>query len=558
MSGAAEMETLARAGEAIAATSSKLEKIRLLADYLHALPPAALPIGTIFFTARPFAERDLRTLNLGYAVLRDTLCQLANVDVDALASAYLRHSDASDVTEEVLAGHTHPRPTTVLEVAATFDRIAEKRTAQAKGELLASLLDRLTPLGAKYAVKILTGDLRIGLRAGLVEEGVAQAFGADLSAVKWANMLTGDLGEVAVLASEKRLNDARLRPLHPLRFMLASPEETAEDVMKRVGGEAWVEDKYDGIRGQVHKRGGTIVLYSRDLRDVTVQFPEIVAAAKKIPHDLLLDGEVLAHRDGQVLPFFQLQHRLGRKTQGAALLQEIPVVFVAFDLLFLDGQELLLQPLRERRAALEGLGLPAGFLVAYLIQARSAPELDGLFEAARARRNEGLMVKNPDSSYTPGRRGLAWLKLKKALATLDVVVTGAEFGHGKRRAVLSDYTFAVRDGATEEFVNIGKAYSGLTDLEIAELTKHFQATTIKRYGRFHVVEPDTVLEVAFDAIQRSARHKSGFALRFPRIVAIRRDKPIREVDTLEHVERLFQAHFAHPQEAARRSGIEAS
>jgi DNA ligase-1 len=539
-----EMEALAEAGEAIAATSGKLEKTRILADFLRSRAPASLPIATIFFTARPFAERDLRTLNLGYAVLRDALCQLGDVDVDTLGAAYLRHSDAGDVTEEVLAGRTHPHETSLTEVATTFERIATERTARAKQALLAGLLDRLTPRAAKYVVKILTGDLRIGLRAGLVEEAVARAFNVELAAVTWANMLTGDLGEVGVLAAQQRLADAHLRLLHPLRFMLASPEETAAAVMARVGGEAWVEDKYDGIRGQLHKQGTTAALYSRDLRDVTGQFPEIVTAARDISHDLLLDGEILAYRDGQVLPFFQLQRRLGRKTQGAALLQEVPVVFVAFDLLFLDGADLLLRPLRERRQALEGLQLPPAFLVAQLVRARTTDELDAIFDAARGRKNEGLMVKNPETGYTPGRRGLAWLKLKKALATLDVVVTGAEFGHGKRRGVLSDYTFAVLDTDTGEFVNIGKAYSGLTDVEIAALTQHFHSTTIQRYGRFHVVEPDTVLEVAFDAIQRSARHKSGFALRFPRIKAIRRDKPITEIDTLANVERMYQAHFA--------------
>jgi DNA ligase-1 len=541
---AEEMEDLARTGEAIAATSGKLEKTRLLAEYLRSLPPAALPIATVFFSARPFAERDPRTLRLGYAVLRDALCSLAGVDDRILGEAYLRHSDAGDVTEEVLTGHTHPQITSLVKVAQAFDRIAGERTAKAKHALLAALLDRLTPLGGKYVVKILTGDLRIGLRAGLVEEAVARAFDAKLSAVKWANMLTGDVGETALLAVEHRLQDAHLRLLHPLRFMLASPEETAEAVMKRVGDEAWVEDKYDGVRGQLHKQGSTVRLFSRDLNDVSEQFPEVVAAAGAIQHDVLLDGEILAFREEQVLPFFQLQRRLGRKAPSVAQRQEVPVVFVAFDLLYLDGQDLLLRPLRERRAALEALQLAEGFRLAYLIQARSAVELDAIFDAARGRKNEGLMVKNPETGYAPGRRGLAWLKLKKALVTLDVVVTGAEFGHGKRRAVLSDYTFAVRDTAAGEFVNIGKAYSGLTDAEIAELTKHFLARTTQRFGRFHVVEPDTVLEVAFDIIQRSGRHKSGFALRFPRIRAIRRDKPVHEIDTLDYVERLYQTHFA--------------
>jgi DNA ligase-1 len=180
-------------------------------------------------------------------------------------------------------------------------------------------------------------------------------------------------------------------------------------------------------------------------------------------------------------------------------------------------------------------------MLAHLIQAQTAEELDRIFDDARARHNEGLMVKDPKSVYTPGRRGLAWLKLKKALATLDVVVTGVEVGHGKRKHVLSDYTFAVYDERADRLVNIGKAYSGLTDVEIAQMTEYFKSITLKDYGRFRLVQPEVVLEVAFDAIMESGRHNSGFALRFPRIVRIRTDKTVRDIDTLTHVETLHRA-----------------
>jgi DNA ligase-1 len=353
-------------------------------------------------------------------------------------------------------------------------------------------------------------------------------------------MLTGDVGEVALRARRGTLRAAELRLMHPLQFMLASPEEDAAAIMRRVGGEAWVEDKYDGIRGQLHKEGDRIVLYSRDLNDVTAAFPEVVAAAGSIPHDVLLDGELLAFKDGVVRPFFELQHRLGRKVVSAQLLAEVPVIFVAFDLLSLDGRTLLTEPLRERRRLLEALGLPSPFMLAYLIRALDAGELDRIFDGARARNNEGLMVKDPESRYTPGRRGLGWLKLKKALATLDVVVTGVEWGHGKRKGVLSDYTFAVYDEGSDRLVNIGKAYSGLTDAEIAQMTEYFKSITVKDYGRFRAVQPEVVLEVAFDAIMESGRHNSGYALRFPRIKAIRRDKTVRDIDTLANVAKMHR------------------
>jgi len=538
------VEALARTGEAIRATSSKLEKTRLLGEYFAGLDDETLPLAAVYFTARPFADRDQRKLNLGYAVIRNAVCELAQIDEDALGASYMRHSDVGDVIEEVLQGHTHPRPTSLTDMQETFVRIYEQRTVKKKTEALRDLLDRLTPREAKYVGKILTGDLRIGLRAGLVEEGIAKAFGAPLADVSLAGMLTGDIGEVALLARRGALGSAQLRLMHPLQFMLASPEEDAAAIMRRVGGEAWVEDKYDGIRGQLHKEGNRIVLYSRDLNEVTAAFPEVVAAAAAVPHDVLLDGELLAFKDGVVRPFFELQHRLGRKVVSPQLLADVPVIFVAFDLLYLDGRNLLREPLRERRRMLEALSLPSPFMLAYLIRALDPTELDRIFDAARLRNNEGLMVKDPESRYTPGRRGLGWLKLKKALATLDVVVTGVEVGHGKRKNVLSDYTFAVYDEASDRLVNIGKAYSGLTDVEIAQMTDYFKSITLKDYGRFRQVQPEVVLEVAFDAIMESGRHNSGYALRFPRIKQIRKDKTVREIDTLANVARMHRAFTA--------------
>jgi DNA ligase-1 len=535
------MEAFARTGEAIRATNSKLEKTRLLGEYFAGLDDETLPLAAVFFSARPFADRDQRKLNLGYAVIRQAVCEIAGVDDDVLGESYMRHSDVGDVIEEVLEGHTHPQPTSLNDVHATFIRIYGQRTVKKKAEALRELLDRLTPKEAKFVGKILTGDLRIGLRAGLVEEGIAKAFGAPLADVSWASMLTGDLGETALLARRGALRSAHLRLMHPLQFMLASPEEDAEAIMRRVGGEAWVEDKYDGIRGQLHKEGDRVVLYSRDLNEVTGAFPEVVAVAGAVPHDLLLDGELLAFKDGVVRPFFELQHRLGRKVVSAELLTNVPVIFVAFDLLYLDGRNLLTEPLRERRQLLEELALPSPFMLAYLIRALDAPELDRIFEGARSRNNEGLMVKDPESRYTPGRRGLGWLKLKKALATLDVVVTGVEWGHGKRKDVLSDYTFAVYDEGADRLLNIGKAYSGLTDVEIAQMTDYFKSITLKDYGRFRLVQPEIVLEVAFDAIMESGRHNSGYALRFPRIKQIRRDKTVRDIDTLANVAKMHRA-----------------
>ena len=556
------MRRWSEVGERIAATTRTSEKTRLLAEYLATLDRDALAPAAVFFSGRAFPEADGRALGLGWATLADSVVRVTGVSRAELGAAYDRHSDLGRAVGDVMAvrddttrlaglGPAEPgldEGPSVVDVAAAFGAIEAARGPAAKAAIFEVLLRRCDPRTATYVVKILGGELRIGLREGLVEAAIGRAFGRPAAAVARAVMLTGDVGEAAQLALDDRLADARLRLFHPLRFMLASPAEDAAEIVSRLGSEVWTEDKYDGIRVQLHRRADEVRLFSRDLHDVTGQFPEVVAAARGLPWDGILDGELLAFRDGGVLPFLTLQKRLGRKTPPPALLEEVPVAFVAFDLLAAGprGGEvapLLELPLRERRAWLEALDLagadPARFALSRMVTAGSADDLERIFAEARARRNEGLMVKDPASVYSPGRRGYGWLKMKKALATLDCVVVGVEVGHGKRHGVLSDYTFAVRDEASGRLVTIGKAYSGLTDAEIAELTRWFEAHTISRHGRYRVVEPAIVVEVAFDVIMRSTRHASGFALRFPRIARVRDDKTASGIDSLATVARLW-------------------
>ncbi|HET8587514.1 MAG TPA: ATP-dependent DNA ligase, partial [Candidatus Limnocylindria bacterium] len=336
----------------------------------------------------------------------------------------------------------------------------------------------------------------------------------------------------------------------PIRFMLATPVADADEVMRRVGEEAWIEDKYDGIRAQLHVTSEAARLFSRDLNEITGAFPEVVAAAGELGGQLVIDGELVPWREGSVLDFASLQTRLGRVNPGPQLLADVPVALVAFDLLHLRGEDLLDVPLRRRRAALEQLRLPERtgerILYSHLETARSSAEVDARFDEARERQNEGLMVKDPASVYQPGRRGLGWLKLKRPLATLDCVVVGVEWGHGKRRGVLSDYTFAVRETDGDRLLTIGKAYTGLTDAEIAQMTDRFKSLTLRDFGRYRTVVPEVVVEIAFDRLQRSARHTSGFAMRFPRIVRIRTDKGPADIDDLAAVERI------HEQQASGR------
>jgi len=550
------MRRWSEVAERVAATTRTSEKTAILADYLRSLEPAELPIAAVFLTGRPFPEADQRAAGIGWRAIATAVTNVARASAGDLGEAYDRWSDLGSAVADVLerAGHA-PDPAgepTLTEVAATFAAIESASGPARKSALLEELLRRSSPRTAKYVVRVVTGELRIGLREGLLEAAIALAFERRLEDVKWAGMLAGDVGRTALLAREDRLGEAELALFHPLKFMLASPAEDAAEILARLGPTVWVEDKYDGIRCQLHRSGTEVRLYSRDLHDVTAQFPEVAEAAAALPWSGILDGEILAWRDGGVMPFLALQARLGRKRPSEAIRTAIPVIYVAYDLLGLDPdpagdtvEPLLALPLRARRRRLEGLALPLAleggrFALSHLVSVDSVEALEAAFAEARARRNEGLMVKDPDSGYSPGRRGLGWLKMKKALATLDCVVVGVEVGHGKRHGVLSDYTFAVRDEATGELVTIGKAYSGLTDAEIIEMTRWFEEHTIRSYGRYRVVEPRVVVEIAFDVIMRSSRHKSGFALRFPRIARLRLDKDPSEIDTLETVRRLFE------------------
>ena len=551
-----EFLTFANVGESIGGTPAKLEKIRLLAQYLRTLNGEQLSIVATYLTGRAFAQNDLRTLQVGWSVIVRALLAAAKISDSDFHRIAASHGDLGKTAFEALDDRTKPKPFSILESKNLFEELHRARGPLAKTKLLQARFANLSAREGQYVVKILTGDLRIGLREGLVEEAIASAFQVPLEQVKEANMLLGDIGATASLAAQKQLDRAELSIFRPIKCMLATPEPTAEAIWERFSAVAagvspaagtasttvFVEDKFDGIRAQLHRNSQRTEIYSRDLRRMTEQFPEVADRARQFNVDLILDGEIVAFEQGRKLTFFDLQKRLGRRDEGLDLFAmasaNVPVAFIAFDLLWLNDRSLLKTPLEQRRAMLRDLKLPPQFQIAEVFPAHSAAEIEQRFQEARRRLNEGLMIKDPKSSYTPGARGMFWFKLKKELATLDVVVVGAEFGHGKRNNVLSDYTFAVRDETTGELLPIGKAYSGLSDIEIAELTEYFKQNTIVDHGRYREVKPEIVLEIAFNSIQPSNRHASGLALRFPRIKAIRRDKNVEAIDTLAYAREL--------------------
>ena len=544
------MLDFARAGAAVGATSATLEKTRILGGYFRTLDEDDLKRAAVYMSGRAFPPSQRRTLGLGWSTLSKVVSSVSRRDEAELGEIFRKHSDLGDWAAEALDGSTQPAPVSLQDVEATLEAIRSARgnTKVAPLEAMVRLMD---PESARFFIKIITGEMRIGLSEGLVEAAIAEAFGVPITQVKRVHLVTGDIGETAVRCKRGHFEASSITLFQPVRFMLASPVETPGEVFERMAtGKVWTEEKYDGVRCQMHRQASRVELFSRDLKETTAAFPELTEAAPSLGHDVLFDGEVLAHRDGRVLRFFELQRRLGRKKVDADLRRDVPVVLVIFDLLWLDGRTLLDEPLTARRKLLESLGLEHPYLLARLEEATDPEHLDRIFAETRGRGNEGLMVKDPLSPYTPGRRGLAWLKLKRPLATLDVVVTAVEWGHGKRNGVLSDYTFAVKDTQTGRLVNVGKAYTGLTDAEIAEFTRRFLEMTVEDHGHVRLVRPEVVLEVAFDSIQHSGRHLSGYALRFPRIVRIRDDKPVEEIDTLERVAELYDRYFGEKSEVA--------
>jgi DNA ligase-1 len=541
------LQAFAECAEAVAATTKKLEKAAILGAYLQRLSDPDLTRAARYFAGHQFALSDARTTNVGGSIISAALSEATGFSPEDLYPRYVRLGDPGDLAEEIVKESRRSfTPTiTLAETESLIARLSETRGIRNKTALLTAVLHKATPLEAKYLVKLLSGDLRIGLREGLVEDAIARVFGQSLVNVAYANMLLGDIGETARRARAADLKEVGMRLFHPIKFMLATPAADLTDVARTMPEEFLVEDKFDGIRAQAHVQGDRVALYSRTMDEITHRFPELIEPLRSLPSDAIIDGEIVPAHGDVILPFSELQKRLGRKNVGTQLLTAVPVVLVAYDLLYAAGKVLIDEPLAERRTLLDQLVPASGVL--RLSQGKlfnEAAALDDEFAAARARGNEGLMIKSPASSYKPGRRGREWLKLKRAIATLDVAVTAVEVGHGKRRHLLSDYTFAVRRSAEDdELLNIGKAYSGLTDRELTELTEWFKDHTIQEFahGRVRVVEPTIVIEVTFDRVQPSKRHKSGYALRFPRILRLRPDKTAAEIDTLETVRRLVEA-----------------
>jgi DNA ligase 1 len=546
--------------EKIRATAGKNIKIDILSEYLSSLDEERLPIAVLFFSNRIFPRGSKFVTKLGFSTIMKVLSEIATLDPHHIQQVYLQHGDMGALSEYAVSKKNmvslfqgqSMKSLTLSSVYGRLEKIADaigSGSGKDKKNILKGLLIDSSPLEAKYLIKLINGEMRIGLTEGLVEIAVSKAFNQELKHVREAMLVSGDISKVALLAKRKLLHTALIKPLTPISYMLADVMFNAEEIIKYYQKPLICEYKYDGIRVQMHKYGQQIRLFSRKLADVTNAFPELVNAAvlTKLPSslssdvDFILDGEVVAFQNGKPLHFQELQKRLRKKNVTEQIVTQIPLIYMVYDVMYFNGEHTVRKSIRERKEILSNMSFKEPIVNSSYEVVNAEQGIIEMFESSIDMGHEGLVLKDPDSQYHPGKRGRYWMKLKEELDTIDAVIVIAEYGHGKRAGVLSDYTFAVRDDVnSDKLRTIGKAYSGLTDHEITEITKILKSTMTKDEGYRIVVEPEIVLEIAFDSIQKSDRHDSGFALRFPRIKNIRKDKDITDIDTLQKVNQTYE------------------
>jgi DNA ligase-1 len=535
--------------EKVKGTSSKLEKIALVAALLSNTPGDTLPRVCYMLRGRIFPEYSSQELRLGWSSIWDTVRAVMNVSDADLKAAYHKFGDLGSAVELVfeqkpkIAVLFTSEPLTVDEcynALLKIETLTGKDSLRRKKVVLMGLLNRSSPREAKFIVKTITGEMRYGFKQGLLEEAIAQAFSVDLEVLRKAYMVRSDIGEVARIAKEEpeTLQRLSLVPGRPLRPMLAETAESPEEAFQRFET-ALFEFKYDGARLGIHKTGNVVHIFTRESEEVSSSLPEVVAELKKIQHSFIIDCEIIPFEHSPKA-FQELIKRLRRKHKVEEFAKRIPVKLYVFDLLYLNGTSLIDTPLIQRRKRLHTIIKNTEHIeLARCLVTRSHAEARIMFQEAIDLGFEGLMIKNPYSYYTPGKRGIEWLKLKPEAETLDLVVIAVEYGHGKRAHLLSDYTFAIRD-REGDLTPIAKAFCGLKDKELVEMTGYFKGSALERHGRTLTVEPKVVVEVKFGEIQRSSLYEVGYALRFPRIKRVRWDLSVDEIDSIETVEKIFR------------------
>ncbi len=551
-------KSLAELLKKIEATKKRLEIIGMTADFLRCLDAEEVEPAVSMILGRAFPKWSQKTLDVSWTTLSGLLMRITEVDWNVFREAFSSTGDVGAAAKAIFEKTKVKKQALLLEKTLTITEVrrllesisgtAGSGSREKKERLIAALLSQASPVEAKYLVKIFVGEMRTGLYEGLMEQAVAKAFDIPLAYVQKASMAMGDIGEVAAIAKTEgkaRLSQIGFQVFRPVKLMLAQVASDVGEALAEHGDRTAFEYKYDGARVQIHKQDDEVRVFSRRLTDVTQSLPEVVEAVKaNIEADkAIVEGEIIAvDENGYPIPFQHLMRRFKRIHEVRGMAEKIPVRLYLFDILYLDGESLISLPYLQRRKFLAENAGEVPLTVQLVTDKKNNAET--FLKAALDAGHEGLMAKKLDSPYTPGTRGKRWFKIKPVLEPLDLVITAAEYGYGRRHSWLSDYYLAARDAVTGEFMNVGKTFKGLTDAEIIEMTRRLKELIMREEGNRVVVLPKIVVEVAYNEVQKSPKYKSAMALRFARISRIRDDKSPEDADTIEKVREIFESQFA--------------
>ena len=541
-------------------TSSILRKTDILAELFSKTPKNKLRIVTYLVRGEVFPSWVQRELNMADKMAISAIARVSGSSRAEIENMLKKKGDLGSAATALLSLRKQAvlfkEPLTLDKVYGSFERISTTEgegSVEKKIALLSELLSNATLEEAKYIIRTVLGQLRIGVGEGVVRDAIAKAFDAPRKQVEKAFAVLNDYGEVAELALRgvEGLKDTRLRFGRPLKVMLYPKADTTDEAVEKIGLPLQAEFKYDGFRTQIHKNEKKVVIFSRNLDNVTERFPDVVEQVLRNvkARVAILDSETVGidPETGHQIPFQKISQRIRRKYDIGKMAEKIPVETNVFDILLLDENNLIDLPLKKRLELLKGIIRETDrFKLVDYITAKEPGELGDFYEKSLGEGAEGLILKNLDSPYKPGQRVGYGFKLKPETETLDLVVLGAEWGEGRRANWLSSYLLGARDPATGTFMAIGKMATGMTESDLQSMTEMFKPLIKSERGKVVKIQPKIVIEVGYQEIQKSPNYASGYALRFPRMVRLRDDKSSEDADTVERVEYLYKGQFKRP------------
>jgi len=536
-------------------TTLKTLKTKFVADFLKKVEDEELlEIVPYLILGKVFPDWDERELGVGEKLLIRAVAMATGINAEWIENSV---KDTGDLGESVALALQKRKqksffgqPLTIKRVYKTLVKVAEttgEGSQDRKLRYLANLFMDAEPIEGKYLARTILGTMRTGVGEGILRDAIAEAFKVKPELVERAYMLTSDFGfvaKVAKLEGDEGLSKVTIQIGKPIKPMLAQMAASVREALIEMGGEAEFEVKYDGARVQVHKDGDKVIIYSRRLENVTKSIPEVVERVRRSikPKKAIVEGELVAvGEEGRPRPFQYVLRRFRRKYNIQEMIEKIPLELNLFDVLYIDGENLIDTPFIERRRKLESIvEVNQWIKVAENLITKNPEEAEEFYHKALDMGHEGLMAKRLDAIYEPGNRGKKWLKIKPTMENLDLVIIGAEWGEGRRAHVLSSFLLGAYDPSTGTFVPVGKVGSGFADEDLIEFTKMLKPIIKRERGKFVEIEPRIVIEVTYQEIQKSPKYESGFALRFPRYVALREDKSPEDADTLERIAQLYE------------------